>query len=92
MSEVCQVTRYFQKCDICGTNVELSKKADELKSVKIPITYFSEGERSKCPSIAWLSLCDACMNELKSLIETKWQIVEFEYGGIVAKKVGEQSE
>lgn len=89
MSEVRQVTRYFQKCDFCGEDIELADVKCELKKVYLPATYYSQTEVSKKPSIAWLSLCDDCLGKLKSLIDTKWIIEEFEYGGVAAIEVEE---
>lgn len=91
MSEVRQITRYFQKCDFCNADIEVksSKSCDALDYVRLPATYYNESERSSHPSIVYLSVCDKCLNELKSLIETKWKISEYEYSGVSVEKVGE---
>ena len=84
MSEVRQITRYFQKCDFCNADIEVNspKSCDALNYVRLPATYYNEAERSEHPSMAYLSICDKCLSELKSLIETRWKIEEFEYGGV----------
>ena len=89
MSEVRQVTRYFQKCDFCGEDIELADAKCELKKVCLPATYYSQTELSKKPSLVWVSVCDDCLDKLKLLIDSKWKVEEFEYGGVTVKEVKE---
>lgn len=85
MSLVREEVKYYQKCDICGKEIQLRSKKDKLRAVSLPgeLALITGGIQ---PVTVDLSLCDSCYMELKGYLKKKYEIREDEYGGIVANK------
>ena len=73
-----RITKYYQKCDFCHKETEVS--ADGLESITLPGYYLnSDG----CKTKRWVTadICQECKDKLREYIAKAVDIKEIEYVG-----------
>ena len=81
-------TKHYQECDICHKTIELVVEGSDvtrLSEVALPIkAIYQDGSRKTV--IRKLSVCSDCIEELRKVIQTGYDIEELEYQGVVARR------
>ena len=73
-----QTTKYFQKCDFCHQEFEVSKNG--MSSITLPGYYILE---YGCREPQWVTadICDECIDKLRKRLARIVDIKEIAYGG-----------
>ena len=84
-----RTTKYFQKCDFCHKEFEVSK--DGMSSITLPGYYIPEyGSLYR----RWITadICDECINKLRERLARIVDIKEVAYGGTIIHWLDDEGE
>lgn len=85
MSELKKEVIYRQTCDLCGEEIRLPSEKDLLEVIQIPIDFYS-ADISRHVVTEKFSVCNACLVDLKNYLNQKYDICEYDYGGVVVNR------
>lgn len=85
MSELKIEVTCWQTCDLCGEKIILPSEKDLLEVIQIPIDFYSDGGGRHVVTER-LSACNACLVDLKNYLNQKYDICEYDYGGVVVNR------
>ena len=79
-------TKYFQMCDICNKTFEIDEKLKGLCEIKVPMDFFPCDGGGRTTVVNSLSLCTDCLREMRDVLNTAYDMMEIEYGGVIVKR------
>ena len=83
------ITRYYQKCDFCHKETEVS--ADGLESITLPGRYV---DTDGCQRKQWIKadICPECKERLREHLAKTVDIKEVAYGGTIIRWLDDKGE
>jgi hypothetical protein len=78
------IAKYYQNCDVCHKKVDIQSEDTLLDNVLLPMDCIAT-DGSRKLTVNRLSVCEDCLLKLKEVLQSTYDLYEFEYGGVTMR-------